>query len=216
MRMTRRVYLSLVLLLSMLVLPLATIAQGNSGGNSEAAKACQGEGYLAYTDVNGNAFKNAGQCTRYVAQGNALVAVTPTPTPTPTVNCTLARAWTLESQTSLAGVNLSGCDLSGAILVRADLSYAILSGANLSGADLFHADLTGANLTGANLTGGWLDLADLTGANLTGANLTGANLFQANLFQANLTGANLSGVAWHNTTCPDGSNSGTFDDGGTC
>ncbi len=53
------------------ILPLAASAQGNS----EAAQSCQGEGYLNYTDANGNAFKNAGQCASYAAQGATLVPV---------------------------------------------------------------------------------------------------------------------------------------------
>lgn len=54
-------------LLSALVAPMGVSAQGNSEN-------AQG-GYLNYTDVDGNAFKNAGQCTRYVAQGNDLAPV---------------------------------------------------------------------------------------------------------------------------------------------
>ena len=69
MRMSRLVYLGLVMILSMLVLPMATAAQGNS----DDAHACQHGGYLNYTDADGNPFKNTGQCTRYAAQGEALV-----------------------------------------------------------------------------------------------------------------------------------------------
>jgi hypothetical protein len=49
----------------------AAVAQGNS----EAAHACQDGGYLNYTDADGNPFRNAGQCTRYAAQGGELVPI---------------------------------------------------------------------------------------------------------------------------------------------
>ncbi len=52
-------------------LPLAASSQGNS----QAAQSCQGKGYLTFTDADGNAFRNAGQCTRFAAQGNTLVPV---------------------------------------------------------------------------------------------------------------------------------------------
>ena len=67
------------------------------------------------------------------------------------------------------------------------------------GADLAGADLSGADLSGFDLSG-----ADLANANFTGADLTGADL----------TGAALNNATWHNTACPDGTNSD--DDGGTC
>ncbi len=52
----------------------------------------------------------------------------------------------------------------------------------------------GANFTGMDLSG-----MDLAGVDLTGVNLSGANL----------TGANLTGAIWHNTICPDRTNSAT-------
>jgi uncharacterized protein YjbI with pentapeptide repeats len=116
----------------------------------------------------------------------------------------------------LVACNLTGDSLSGAGLTGADLVYA-----NLGSSDLENGELADANMLGASLLG-----SDLTGANLTFANLTDANLVSANLTDATLTDANLkgaimdptttiiTGVAWHRTTCPDGTNSDN--DGGTC
>ncbi|MFD3539619.1 pentapeptide repeat-containing protein [Streptomyces sp. NPDC058662] len=66
------------------------------------------------------------------------------------------------------------------------------------------AVLTNANLAHANLRDTDLDNAVLDHANLTGADLTGADLRHASLV----------GVTWHDTTCPDGTNSDRV--GGTC
>ena len=95
-----------------------------------------------------------------------------------------------------------GCDLIGAYLIGAYLSSANLSGANLSGADLSGATLQEATLRNANLTNADLSRANLTDADLRSADLTGADLLP--IFS-------LDGVVWGNTTCPDGSNSDTFD-----
>jgi hypothetical protein len=43
------------------------------GGNAAQAAQCQDGGYLTYTRADGTPFKNAGQCTAYAAQGNALI-----------------------------------------------------------------------------------------------------------------------------------------------
>jgi hypothetical protein len=51
--------------------PVAAATDGNA---ADAAK-CKGGGYLGYTDANGNAFKNVGQCTSYAARGGQLVPV---------------------------------------------------------------------------------------------------------------------------------------------
>ncbi|MFJ5798476.1 pentapeptide repeat-containing protein [Streptomyces decoyicus] len=66
------------------------------------------------------------------------------------------------------------------------------------------AVLTNATLVHANLRDADLDNAVLDHANLTGADLTGADLRHASLV----------GVTWHDTTCPDGTNSDRA--GGTC
>ena len=80
---------------------------------------------------------------------------------------------------------------------------------DLANADLRHRNLEDVNLSGAILTGANLENADLEGGFLPNANLTGADLRHADLRHADLTG-----VTWSNTTCPDGTNSGSH--GNTC
>lgn len=76
---------------------LAAVPGTAIANNSEAAKTCQKEGYLDWTDAEGNAFANAGQCVRYVATGGTLKPVAPvTPVapvgPSITATATLATA----------------------------------------------------------------------------------------------------------------------------
>jgi hypothetical protein len=54
-----------VLILSLALVPFAASAQGNS----QAAHACQGDGYLSLVGVGGETFANVGQCVRFAAQG---------------------------------------------------------------------------------------------------------------------------------------------------
>lgn len=82
---------------------------------------------------------------------------------------------------TLTGADVAGADLSDGELAKTKLSGAKLtdvdfSGANLKGADLSDSDLTGAVLRGANLTG-----ADLSGAKLDGTDFWGAEIRRANL-----------------------------------
>ena len=44
-------------------------------GNSAAAAACQGGGYVDWTDAAGNAFRNTGACVSYAAHGGTLVPI---------------------------------------------------------------------------------------------------------------------------------------------
>ncbi len=114
---------------------------------------------------------------------------------------------------------LSGYLISpGADVGNADLAGADLSGDDLAGTSFGEADLNGADLGGADLAGGSLFSASVTGASLAGTDLAGANLTNAGMIQASLPGAdlfraNLSGTVWSDTTCPDGSNSGTHANG---
>ena len=48
---------------------------GNEGGNSDAAAACDGAGYLDWTDAAGAPFRNEGACASYAARGGTLVPV---------------------------------------------------------------------------------------------------------------------------------------------
>jgi hypothetical protein len=54
-----------VLMLTLTLVPLSARAQGNS----DAAHACQGDGYLYMAGTNGETFGNVGQCVRFAAQG---------------------------------------------------------------------------------------------------------------------------------------------------
>ena len=60
---------------------LAAVPSGASANNSEAAKACQQDGYLDWTDADGNPFRNAGACASYVARGGTIVPVHVGPSP---------------------------------------------------------------------------------------------------------------------------------------
>jgi hypothetical protein len=57
---------------------LATIAFAlpvAAGGNAAASAACEGPGYLEWSDAEGDAFRNAGACVSYAARGGTLVPV---------------------------------------------------------------------------------------------------------------------------------------------
>jgi hypothetical protein len=139
----------------------------------------------------------------------------------------------------LTGANLEDAALDGTELANATLTAASgasitgrpasmpvhwsVPGGYLIGPDsttyLTDANLSNLNLSGVDFTG--LDLlratfahSDLTAANLTGADLTGANFTSANLTRADLLGATVSGTwfvstVWADTTCPNGSKSGS-------
>jgi len=191
--MLRRLLRAGVLGLAMMAMLGAGQVSAAPGGNAGASAACKDGGYLTYTDADGEAFKNVGQCVKYAAQGNTLVPVGGGPIlggPPPASDCKVRE---------LVYANLSYCDLSDADLRYHDLSANNLSYANLSYADLSSAELDHANLGYANLTGADLSYADLNRADLTGATLTGANL---------------DSVVWDRTFCPDGTNSDA--NGGTC
>jgi hypothetical protein len=70
----RRVTLMLVAMAVMVPL-FAVVAYAAAGGNAANAAKCEEGGYLDYTDDQGNAFKNEGQCTSYAAMGGQLVPV---------------------------------------------------------------------------------------------------------------------------------------------
>ena len=103
------------------------------------------------------------------------------------------------------GVNLAACNLSR----RTDLVGANLAGANLVGTDIRSVSLSQSTLTGANLTG-----ADMQGATVESAFLAGMNLTDADLVGASFAFSDPGHVIYHNTICPDMSNSDQ--NGGTC
>lgn len=141
----------------------------------------------------------------------------------------------------LGGTDLGGAQLAGASMagtssgdvtgMPASLppNWSVVAGYLVGpAADLADADLAGAGLAGLDLTGAHIENANLTGANLADASLTGASLYDSNLTSANLAGSNLSNAGlegatvvgavftraiWANTTCPDGSNSNSHDNG---
>ena len=118
-------------------------------------------------------------------------------------NWALQGGYLLGPSADLTSAALSGITLTGAVLTDASLTQADLSGAALPSGDFSGADLSSANLTGATLTDGNFSNATLTDANLTNANLDGATT----------TGASWTGATWLNTTCPDGTNSNSYDSG---
>ena len=59
----------------LVTLAIAAPALAKSGGNAEAAAACQEGGYLEWTDSAGNAFRNSGECVSYAAHGGTLTPV---------------------------------------------------------------------------------------------------------------------------------------------
>jgi hypothetical protein len=80
MNTARRCHLTLAVTLALLAaLALAAPAAAKSGGNAAASAACEGDGYLEWTDSAGNAFRNAGACVSYAAHGGTLVAVVVSP-----------------------------------------------------------------------------------------------------------------------------------------
>lgn len=132
---------------------------------------------------------------------------------------------------NLANINLNGTQLRGSNFSGAKLTNAIFTGVNASYFDnspfgkgfvatnFSGVDATGANFAKANLTG-YIDptygpfLTNFNGATLRNVDFTDAHVDYADFTNADLTGATFTGATitndtFGNTTCPDGSNSGT-------
>ena len=135
---------------------------------------------------------------------------------------------------NFANVNLTGVDLSGANLAGitsggvTGTGYTLPTGWAVVGGYLVgpnngvtYTDLSGATFGSVDLSGASMYYDNLTGSVLTGGTFTGTNMIGDDFTNADLTGAftlagaNLSGATWSNTTCPDGTNSGTGP-GSTC
>ena len=106
-----------VLVLSLTVLGmLAAPTLAAPGGNSAASAACTNGGYANYTRQDGSTFKNEGQCTKYEAQGNALVL-------TPVARC--------KQEAAAAGIT----DTSGYTIIAGsdgdDYSFTLTAGPDL-------------------------------------------------------------------------------------
>lgn len=72
----RRQFIMVAIVSMLALLVLATPGAGAApGGNAGASAACENGGYLSYTDANGKAFKNEGQCAKYAAKGGTLVRI---------------------------------------------------------------------------------------------------------------------------------------------
>lgn len=61
------------------VVALLPTAVNASGGNSDAAHACQQGGYARFVAPGGGGFANTGECVSFAAHGGSLVTPTPTP-----------------------------------------------------------------------------------------------------------------------------------------
>lgn len=76
MQLSRLISVLFVFVLTLAFAPVVTVGQGNTGGTSGAAQACKQGGYTNYTaEANGEAFGTIGECIRFAAQGNDLVAI---------------------------------------------------------------------------------------------------------------------------------------------
>jgi uncharacterized protein YjbI with pentapeptide repeats len=146
----------------------------------------------------------------------------------------------INAGANLTDTNLTGANLSG-VALGADISGTELAGANLTDLDsqgvtgtpaslpaqwvtvddyllgptveAIYANLAGADLAGLDLTGSQFNYADLASADLDGADLAGSYIAFANLTGATAVGADFTGTLWYSTTCPDGANSNTYEDG---
>lgn len=109
------------------------------------------------------------------------------------------------------GIPHSGIDLSGCSLEGVQLPDAYLYNSNFAGAYLLVGNFKDANLVDVNFAGANLGESVLAGADGSGANFNNTNLAQADLYQATqLTPSQFVGATWSNTTCPDGTNSGSY------
>lgn len=80
-QLRRRNVLAALLITSFVLFGLlSTSALADTHGNPDAAAACRNGNYVNWTDANGNAFTNVGQCVGYAAQGGQLVAPVTAPT----------------------------------------------------------------------------------------------------------------------------------------
>jgi uncharacterized protein YjbI with pentapeptide repeats len=108
-----------------------------------------------------------------------------------------------------SNANCEGTDLS-----YSNLSFAVITNANLSHATIEYSQANNATFTSSNFSSGNLSNSEFTSAYFVNANMSDVDLYSADLSWANLTNANFKGtgaggVTWYNTTCPNGTGSGT-------
>ena len=102
--------------------------------------------------------------------------------------------------TTWTSAQLDGVQMPSSSFVRADFAHARLTSSDFEG-----DDFDGASFVDARLVNSLFDDSTFVRANFTGASLNGAR---------SLEPSDLSGATWHDTICPDGSNSNL--DHGTC
>ncbi|MBT6432699.1 MAG: pentapeptide repeat-containing protein [Deltaproteobacteria bacterium] len=110
--------------------------------------------------------------------------------------------------------NLSNAALHFSQFKRAKLEYIDLSGADLPGVSLVASNLERAQLRNINCLGCDFTGAQLQDSDFHGAVLRGSNMSYTDLRGANLSRADVTQILWHQTLCPDGSES--HQNGGTC
>jgi uncharacterized protein YjbI with pentapeptide repeats len=103
-------------------------------------------------------------------------------------------------QTNWAFAQLNNVKMQSSTFVQANFAHVTMTSSNLAG-----ANFRGVNFTLARLMGSLFANAEMQGADFTYANLRGAKGLGTRF---------LAGTIWHNTICPDGTNSER--DGGTC
>lgn len=142
-------------------------------------------------------------------------------------NCLLQNQGASAKFTKFTNVDFTGCANISGNFEQANFDGAILSGvpwgmnvtsasfvnAQLTNTQIIDTNLTDANMSGANFSNSEF-LIDTTPTTIQNTNLTNVNFSNANLNGIDFTSSTRTGIIWHNTTCPDGTNSD--DNGNTC
>jgi hypothetical protein len=161
---------------------IASVGYAAGGDNSDAAHACQQDGYLSLHRSDGSGFENAGECVSYAAQGGQFQ--------TPIPPCTVDPA------------NNVGClTLDNATIPLESTTSSLIGGSTLTLNAVYSVDTTYSGpfpLTNSLATGGGTYvIKDSHGHILDQGTLTANGGFQEGLVSA--TFADSDG---HLTTCP--------------
>lgn len=100
---------------------------------------------------------------------------------------------------SLDGLSLRNADMDHIHFFNTDVLFSDFTGSNMRGADFRHVQFHDMTLIEVNFEFSYFDDVIFRHSDLTGANLTGVSLID---------------VTWHDTICPDGTNSDN--NGNTC
>jgi len=95
----RRFALAACLVLASALASPAAAPAPVKAGNADAAHACQQGGYLSLRRSDGTAFKNAGECTSYAAQGGIITGVGSACAPTANSGCIVLDTVTIRQAT---------------------------------------------------------------------------------------------------------------------